>query len=190
MIARTWRTLARVAAAAVIALGAACGGEGADRPARADVARPDRAAVEATADDSLVSRALAANALEQGRSSPGDAGSQQPRPATGASSDARAFGPSVGFRSRARLDEHYIKHGAEFGIISRDDYLRQAQALRDAPVGGAVLELRRGDGTVSRFDRASGGFVAFDADGIIRTYFRPNDGEAYFRRQARRRPDR
>jgi pyocin large subunit-like protein len=43
---------------------------------------------------------------------------------------------------------------------------------------------------VSRFDRGSGGFVAFDADGIIRTYFRPNDGEAYFRRQARRRPDR
>jgi hypothetical protein len=145
MIARTWRTLACVAAAAVIALGAACGGEGADRP---------------------------------------------PRPATRAPTETRAFGPAVGFRTRVRLDEHHAKHGAEFGTITRDDYLRRAQALRDAPVGGAVLELRRDDGTVSRFDRASGGFVAFDADGIIRTYFRPNDGEAYFRRQARRRPDR
>jgi pyocin large subunit-like protein len=102
----------------------------------------------------------------------------------------QTFGPSIGFRSRTRLDEHYAKHGREFGTISRDDYLRQAQALRDAPVGGTVLEVVRGDGTVSRFDRASGGFVAFDGDGTIRTYFRPNDGEAYFRRQARRRPDR
>ena len=28
---------------------------------------------------------------------------------------------------------------------------------------------------------------ASDDDGIIRTYFKPNDGERYFRRQARRR---
>jgi pyocin large subunit-like protein len=39
---------------------------------------------------------------------------------------------------------------------------------------------------ITRFDRASGGFVAFDGDGVIRTFFAPNDGERYFRRQARR----
>lgn len=100
---------------------------------------------------------------------------------------ATVFGPSVGFRSRQRLDEHFAKHGGEFGAITRAVYLRHAQRLRDAPVGGDILELRRGDGTLARFDRASGAFLAFDDDGIIRTYFKPNDGERYFRRQARRR---
>lgn len=100
------------------------------------------------------------------------------------------FGPSIGFRSRQRLVEHFQKHGHEFDAASATDYLRQAQRLRDAPVGGDVLELRRGDGSISRFDRASGAFLAFDADGTIRTYFRPNDGEAYFRRQGRRRASR
>lgn len=94
---------------------------------------------------------------------------------------------AIGFRSPRRLEEHYAKHGSEFGDIAREEYLRRAQQLRDAPVGGDILELRRGDGTTSRFDRESGAFIAFDADGTIRTFFRPNDGEAYFRRQARRR---
>jgi hypothetical protein len=98
----------------------------------------------------------------------------------------QVWGPAVGFASRARLDEHYRKHGAEFGDITREDYLRRAQALRDAPAGGSVLEAVRGDGVVTRFDRRSGAFIAFGRDGIIRTFFRPNDGERYFRRQVER----
>lgn len=98
-----------------------------------------------------------------------------------------AIAQPIGFRSLRLLQEHYARHGAEFGDVSQGEYLQRAQALRDAPVGGDVLELLRGDGSVSRFDRASGAFIAFDADGTIRTFFRPNDGERYFRRQARRR---
>jgi hypothetical protein len=99
---------------------------------------------------------------------------------------ARAFGPEVGFRSRERLVEHFRKHGAEFGCRDAADYLRRAQALRDRPAGGGVLEVVRADGVITRFDRASGAFLAFADDGTIRTFFRPNDGEAYFRRQAER----
>ena len=33
---------------------------------------------------------------------------------------------NVGFVDQRRLDEHYAKHGAEFGNISKQDYLRQA----------------------------------------------------------------
>ena len=69
--------------------------------------------------------------------------------------------------------------------MTKADYLRMAQLLRDAALGSTVLEIRRPGGTVSRFDRASGAFIAFDADGTIRTFFKPNAGEAYFRRQAR-----
>ena len=92
----------------------------------------------------------------------------------------------VGFRSAERLDEHYRKHGREFGSIGREEYLRRAQNLRDRPAGGAVLQAVRQDGVITRFDRVSRAFVAFDADGVIRTFFVPNDGERYFQRQARR----
>jgi hypothetical protein len=93
---------------------------------------------------------------------------------------------NIGFTTRKQFNEHFAKHGSEFDGISKDEYLLQAQTLRDEPAGGNVLELRRPDGTVSRYDRKSGAFIAFDADGIIRTFFKPNNGESYFRRQALR----
>jgi len=96
-----------------------------------------------------------------------------------------ASGP--GFRSRAQLDEHYAKHGREFGNISEDQYLRLAQALRDEPKGGPVLEASGPNGEFSRFDRRNGFFGAYNRDKTIRTFFVPADGERYFHRQARRR---
>jgi pyocin large subunit-like protein len=98
-----------------------------------------------------------------------------------------ASGP--GFRSRSQLDEHYAKHGAEFGAISRAEYLRLAQELRDEAVGGPILEARRPNGEFSRFDRRHGYFGAYNPDRTIRTFFIPNNGERYFERQARRRYD-
>ena len=106
---------------------------------------------------------------------------------------AQAGAPSstspIGFRSTARLVEHYERHGRQFGTVSQAQYLQLAQQLRDAPVGGDIVEVvRQSDGVISRFDRGSGAFLAADPDGTIRTFFKPNDGEAYFRRQARRFP--
>jgi pyocin large subunit-like protein len=98
-----------------------------------------------------------------------------------------ASGP--GFRSRAQLDLHFAKHGAEFGAIDKAEYLRLAQELRDARVGGPILEARRPGGEFSRFDRRRGYFGAYNPDGTIRTFFIPNNGERYFRRQAQRRYD-
>jgi hypothetical protein len=92
----------------------------------------------------------------------------------------------IGFRSEHYLDEHFTKHGREFGGMSKSEYLLAAQTLRDRPVGGDIEEISRPDGTSSRFDKASGAFLAFDRDGTIRTFFKPNDGERYFRRQAMR----
>lgn len=100
--------------------------------------------------------------------------------------DAKGWGAGIGFVDTRRLDEHYDKHGAEFGRITRQDYLRQAQLLRDARVGGPVLETVRADGVTTRFDRQTGAFIAFNPNGTIRTFFKPNDGERYYRRQASR----
>jgi hypothetical protein len=49
-----------------------------------------------------------------------------------------------------------------------------------------VLEAVRTDGVVTRFDRASGAFLAFDRDLTIKTFFRPYDGERYYTRQLAR----
>jgi len=93
---------------------------------------------------------------------------------------------AIGFRTRRLLEEHYEKHGSEFGRISQEDYLRQAQTLRDNLVGSDILEAVRRDGVITRFDRATGAFLAFNEDFTIRTFFKPNDGERYFKRQLNR----
>ncbi len=92
---------------------------------------------------------------------------------------AQGWGAGVGFADQRRLDEHFEKHGAEFGRITKQDYLRQAQLLRDAKVGGPILETVRRDGVVTRFDQQTGAFIAFNPNGVIRTFFKPNDGERY-----------
>lgn len=92
-----------------------------------------------------------------------------------------AAGP--GFRSRRQFEEHFAKHGQEFGRISPQQYLELAQQLRDTPRGGDILEAVRADGIISKFDRRHGYFGAYNPDRTIRTFFIPNQGESYFRRQ-------
>ena len=84
------------------------------------------------------------------------------------------------------MHDHFDKHGAEFGHITEIQYLQMAQALRDAPLSNRILEATQIDGTISRFDRQTGAFMAFDTDLTIRTFFHPDGGEAYFRRAANR----
>jgi len=95
-----------------------------------------------------------------------------------------AGGP--GFRSREQFDEHYAKHAHEFGNISQQEYLHLAQELRDALAGGPILEVVKPHGIVTRFDKRSGAFGAYNRDQTVRTFFKPNDGERYFKRQAER----
>ncbi|MCC7012778.1 MAG: hypothetical protein IT454_09475 [Planctomycetes bacterium] len=93
---------------------------------------------------------------------------------------------SAGFRSEHALAEHFDKHGREFGEITRQRYLELACELRDARAGGEILEAVRDDGVTTRFDTRSGAFIAFNADRTIRTFFKPDDGRAYFERQLER----
>src|SRR5262249_34668024 len=79
----------------------------------------------------------------------------------------RGWGASVGFVDQRRLEEHYEKHGREFGHITRQDYLHQAQLLRDAKVGDPILEVVRSDGVMTRYDRQTGAFIAVNPNGTI-----------------------
>ena len=93
----------------------------------------------------------------------------------------------IGFASQRGLDSHWLKHGTEFNVSSKAEYLSMAQELRDAPLSNRVIEASQSNGSYARFDRRTGGFLAFNRDLTIRTFFRPNDGESYFRRAVNRR---
>jgi len=102
---------------------------------------------------------------------------------------ALLFASGPGFRSKSQFEEHFEKHAAEFGHITPRQYLELAQALRDEPAGGPILESVRPGGVTTRFDKRHGYFGAYNRDRTIRTFFVPNDGERYFWRQAGRRHD-
>lgn len=93
----------------------------------------------------------------------------------------------IGFASQRGLDSHWRKHGAEFNVSTKAQYLSMAQDLRDAPLSSRVIEASQSNGSYARFDRRTGGFLAFNRDLTIRTFFRPDDGESYFRRAVNRR---
>ena len=92
----------------------------------------------------------------------------------------------IGFASRQGLHDHFLKHGKEFRATSEEQYLVMAQTLRDAKLDGQILENVRQDGVVTRFDKRTRAFLARNANGTIRTFFKPNDGEQYYWRQLRR----
>jgi len=123
------------------------------------------------------------------RHSNSPAPTQTPRQQPSARKDqagANGVRAEIGFATSRKFLDHFEKHGAEFGSISREEYLRQAQILRDSAASGDILEAVRTDGVITRFDRKTGAFLAFNPDLTIRTYFKPNDGERYFRRQSKR----
>lgn len=97
---------------------------------------------------------------------------------------ALAMAAGQGFRTADQLRDHYAKYGPAFGHITRDQYLRLAQRLRDSHPGKYILESKRPDGSI-RFDKRHGYFGAYDPDGSIRTFFIPPDGIRYFEREAR-----
>jgi hypothetical protein len=95
-----------------------------------------------------------------------------------------AIAGGQGFRSGHLLQDHFDKYGRDFGQITREQYLRLAQQLRDSHPGRNILESKRPDGII-RFDRKHGYFGSYDADGTIRTFFIPPDGIRFFEREAR-----
>jgi len=94
--------------------------------------------------------------------------------------------PEIGFRDATLLSAHFLRHGVELGTRTEVEYLHMAQALRDRPAGGPILQSVRRDGVITRFDRSTGDFLAFESDLTIRTFFRPHDGERYYTRQLAR----
>ena len=72
--------------------------------------------------------------------------------------------------------------GAEFGDITKQEYLDKANALID-DTSDNVLTKREEDGDYLFFNTETGEFLVLSEDGYIRTFFIPDDGIDYWNRQ-------
>ena len=81
------------------------------------------------------------------------------------------------------LTDHFQRHGADFLAMSPEDYARQAHAFYLAREDYQVKTDWEGDGTVRVYDEVTNAFGAYNADGATKTFFKPNNGQAYFDRQ-------
>lgn len=85
------------------------------------------------------------------------------------------------FRKAKYLQEHFESHGAEFGYASADEYLAGANRVVASPEALHKLEAEDGDDVY--YLESTNEFVIVSTDGYLRTYFKPDDGKAYFDRQ-------
>ena len=90
------------------------------------------------------------------------------------------------FANDERLDEHWRKHGlnpAEFNpVLTKDQYLKRAIALARSTGFGIETKVDK-DGDALKYRAATNEFCVVASDKVIRTYFRPNSGRAYWDRQ-------
>ena len=80
----------------------------------------------------------------------------------------------AGYFAPGELEKHYLKHGYQFGGITQEQYLQDAQALLNAQPDQDVLEKVRPDGDVEHFRVSTGEFAVMTKRGRIRTYFKTN----------------
>jgi len=87
------------------------------------------------------------------------------------------------FRSKKLFDDHYKKHGKEFGNITQEEYLKLANDLLNSESDTILHKTEKEDGDDVYFDTETGYFLVLSKDGYIRTFFIPSQGKAYFDRQ-------
>ncbi|MEG0027628.1 MAG: hypothetical protein RR360_06865 [Raoultibacter sp.] len=105
-------------------------------------------------------------------------------PDQGASSTPVAAGEQdYQFASQEKFDQHYKKHGREFGSISQNEYLQKANDLIVSTASTVKTKEEKTDGDTCYYDTATNEFLVLTKKGVIRTFFHPDDGIDYFNRQ-------
>lgn len=85
------------------------------------------------------------------------------------------------FAGNRDIQWHLEKHKSEFPGWTEEQYLQRArEILQDRLESGELEEIRRSDGSVSRYRFSTNEFVATTNDGNIRTFFKPKEREVYW----------
>ena len=85
------------------------------------------------------------------------------------------------FRNDNLWEEHFLKHGGEFGYTTKEDYLEGANEVVTSASFKHKQEAEDGDDIY--YDAENNEIVFVSKDGYIRTYFKPSDGIEYYNRQ-------
>ena len=82
---------------------------------------------------------------------------------------------AIGFASDLELDGHFTKHKAEFGVVTKADYLAKALAFlnADRSKDTALYECVRRNGYILRLHIGTNEFAIMTPAGIILTYYKP-----------------
>lgn len=85
------------------------------------------------------------------------------------------------FAGKKDISWHLEKHREEFIGFTEEQYLQRARELLSAPLkDGELEEVKRSDGSVSRYCYETNEFVSTTGDGNIRTFFKPKYGKEYW----------
>lgn len=88
---------------------------------------------------------------------------------------------SLQFRNETMWEDHFEKHGSEFGYKTKEEYLKGANEVINSSTSKHKIEAEDGDEIY--YDEDKNEIVFVSTDGYIRTYFKPNDGINYYNRQ-------
>lgn len=80
------------------------------------------------------------------------------------------------------LQDHFERHGRDFGAVSPDDYAAKAWLFREQARAAAWPMKLDSDGTVRVWDAKTGAFASYNRDGTTKTFFKPGS-PGYFERQ-------
>ena len=98
-------------------------------------------------------------------------------PATGLSESgkgAKATGSGAKFADQAKLDDHFARHGSDFGAKNTLEYQAQADKFLTASKPAGVLEKARTNGDIVRYNPSTDEFGVVSSGGSIRTYYKPD----------------
>jgi hypothetical protein len=90
---------------------------------------------------------------------------------------------SVTWRRSQTLDTHYKKHGKNLNVTSAEDYAHQASEFRTRAQNEKLPAVVDKDGVTRYYDPKTNTFGSYNPDGTTRTYYKPEEGQEYFRRQ-------
>ena len=88
---------------------------------------------------------------------------------------------SLEFRNDKIWEEHFLKHGNEFGYSTKEEYLKGANEVINSQYSLHKLEAEDNDEIY--YDEDKNEIVFVSSDGYIRTYFKPSEGINYYNRQ-------
>jgi len=99
------------------------------------------------------------------------------------SEDVAEIAKSTRWGRPETLIDHFRRHGADFEAKSAREYAKTAYEFYIIAQKENLPKKIAPDGTVRIYDRKTNTFGAYNPDGTTKTFFKPRNGEKYWKRQ-------